>query len=102
LRDEIVFTEELLGSFAEGFLGLDFSGAEFATELEVPILGDFLGFGETVFFRAAAAILTREICGALPGTAVRALINVNLAAEDRVLFRHGRMSSEPGRKDRNV
>jgi hypothetical protein len=71
LSDEIVFTVVLRRRFAEGFLGLDFSAAEFAAELEVPILGDFLGFGETVFFRTPAAILTREICGALPATAVR-------------------------------
>src|ERR1022692_4930716 len=98
LRDDVVFPEVLVRIFAEGPLGFDFSGAEFATELKIPILGDFLGFGETVFFRAPAAIATSEICGALPATAVRSSIDVNFAAENRVLFRHGRMSSHPGQK----
>jgi hypothetical protein len=35
-------------------------------------------------------------------TAVRAPINVNLAAENRVLFRHGSLSSHPGQRDQNV
>ena len=71
LGDDVVFAEILLGGFAEGLLGFDFSAAEFSAKLEIPILGDFLGFGETVFFGAAAAILAREICGALPLTAIR-------------------------------
>jgi hypothetical protein len=92
----------LVGRFAEGSLVFDFSGAEFAAQLKIPILCDFLGLGETVFFRAAAAIATCEICGRLPTTAVRPTIDVNFAAEDCVLFRHGRMSSHPGQKGRNV
>jgi len=92
----------LVGRFAEGSLVFDFSGAEFATELKIPILCDFFCFGERVFFRAPAAIATGEICGALPATAVRTTINVNFAAEDCILFRHGRMSSHPGQKGRNV
>jgi hypothetical protein len=102
LRDDVVFAEILVGRFAEGPLVFDFSGAELATELKIPILGDFLGFGERVFFRAPAAIATCEICGALPTTAVRSSINVNLVAENRVMFRHGRMPSKPGRKTENV
>jgi hypothetical protein len=102
LGDDVVFAEVLVGRFAEGPLAFDFSGAEFATELKIPILGDFLRLGETVFFRAPAAISAREICGALPLTAVRAPINVNLAAEDRVLFCHESLSSHPGQKDQNV
>ena len=102
LRNDVVFAEILVGRFAEGPLVFDFSGAEFATELKIPILCDFLGFGERVFFRAPAAIATCEICGALPTTAVGPSINVNFAAEDCVLFRHGRMSSHPGQKRRNV
>src|ERR1039458_8719428 len=98
LGNDVVFAEVLVGRFAEGPLAFDFSGAEFATELKIPILGYFLGLGETVFFRAPAAIATSEICGALPATAVRSSIDVNFAAEDRVLFRHERMSSHPGQK----
>jgi hypothetical protein len=102
LRDDVVFAEILVGRFAEGSLVFDFSGAKLASELKIPILCDFFCFGERVFFRAPAAIATGEICGALPTTAVGPSINVNLAAENCVLFRHGRMSSHPGQKGRNV
>ena len=56
--------------------------------MQVPILGDLFGFREAVFLRAGPAILAGEVAGALPEAAVRAFVNVNLAAEDRVLFRH--------------
>jgi hypothetical protein len=54
LRDDVVFAEVMPGSFAEGLVGFDFSRAECPAQLEIPILGDFLGFGEAVFFGAAA------------------------------------------------
>src|SRR5207245_6045899 len=74
--------------FAEGFFGLYFTGAEFSAELQVPILGDLLGFREAVFFRAGAPVFSAEITGTLPATAVRALVDVNFAAHDGDLFTH--------------
>ena len=87
-RDDVVFAEVLLGGLPEGLLGLDFSGAEFPAQLEISILGHFLGFGEAVFLGAAAAIPARKIGRALPATAVRSPIHMNFSAENGVLLRH--------------
>ena len=76
------------------FLGFNFSGAEFATELKIPILGDILCFGEAVFLCACSAIFAGEITGALPDTAVRTFVDVNFAAQDVVLFGHRGMTSK--------
>ena len=82
LRDDVEFAQELVGGFAESFFCFDFSAAGFAAQLQIPVLGDFLGFGEAVFLRAGAAVLAGEIGGALPVAAVRAFVDVDLAAED--------------------
>ena len=100
LCDDVVFTQVKIRRFAEGFFGLNFPVAEFAAQLEIPILGDFLGFGEALFLRARPAVLAAEIAGTLPATAIRALVNVNLAAQDRVLFRHRRYLRTLSRKSR--
>ena len=73
LRDDVVFTQVLCRGFAESFFGFDFSAAEFAAELQIPILGENFRFRETVFLGARPPILAGEIAGALPVTAVRAL-----------------------------
>jgi hypothetical protein len=88
LRDDVVFAQTQFGPFAEGFLCFDFSGAEFAAQLQIPVLGDLVGFREAVFLRAGAAILAGEVAGALPGAAIRTFLDVNLAAQDGVLFSH--------------
>jgi hypothetical protein len=41
-----------------------------------------------LFLGADTPVLAGKIGGALPQAAVRALVDVNLAAEDRVLFWH--------------
>ena len=94
LRDDVVFAQVLVRGFAEGFFCFDFAGAELAAKLQIPVLGDLFGFGEAVFLRACPAVLPGEVGGALPAAAVRAFVNVNFAAQDCVLFRHGRVLSE--------
>src|SRR5208337_4376313 len=88
LREDVVFTQKLFGCFAEGFFCFDFSAAEFPAELQIPILGNLLGFREALFLCAGPAVLAGEIAGALPAAAVRAFVDVNLSTEDGVLFRH--------------
>jgi len=46
---------------AKGLFGFDLSGAEFSPQLQVPVLGDLLGFREAFFLGADAPILAREI-----------------------------------------
>jgi len=46
--------------FAKGLFGLDFSGAEFSAQLQVPVLGDLLGSREA-FFLADAPVLARQM-----------------------------------------
>ena len=88
LREDVVFTQELFGCFAEGSFCFDFSAAEFPAELQIPILGNLLGFREALFLCAGPAVLAGEIAGALPAAAVGAFVDVNLSTEDGVLFRH--------------
>ena len=91
--------ERLAG--ANGLFALDFSVAEFSAELQIPVLGEFLGFRQALFLGADAPVLTGKVSGALPEVAVRTLVDLNFAAEDRVLFWHlnpalsGRKCGEP-------
>jgi hypothetical protein len=61
LRDDVVFAEVVFRHFAKRLFVLDLPGAEFPAKLQIPVLGDFLGFGEALFLRAGATILAREI-----------------------------------------
>ena len=61
LRHDVELAQVVLRHFAKGLFALDLAGAEFSAQLQVPILGDFLGFGEALFLRAGATILAREI-----------------------------------------
>src|SRR6266851_4069403 len=88
LRDDVVFAQVLFRRFAKGFFGFDLAGAELAPELQVPVLGDLLGFREALFLRARAAVFPAEVAGTLPAAAVRAFVNVNLAPQASVVFRH--------------
>jgi len=72
--------------------------AELAAKLQIPVLSDLFGSRQAVFLRGRPAVLPAEVGGTLPAAAVRAFVNVNLAAQDRVVFRHRRMSSEPPQK----
>jgi hypothetical protein len=47
--------------FAKRLFALDLPSEEFPAKLQIPVLGDFLGFGEALFLRAGATILAREI-----------------------------------------
>lgn len=87
LRDDVVFTQKLFGCFAEGFFCFDFSAAEFPAELQIPTLGNLLGFREALVLCAGLAVLAGEIDGELPAAAVPAFVDVNLSTEDGVLFR---------------
>ncbi len=98
LGDEVVFAQELFRGFAEGLFCLDFAVAELAAKLQIPILRDLLGAREAIFLRGCPPVFAAEEGGTLPAGAVRAFVNVNLAAQDRVVFRHGRMSSASSSK----
>lgn len=87
LRDDVVFTQKLFGCFAEGFFCFDFSAAEFPAELQIPTLGNLLGFREALVLCAGLAVLAGEIDGELPAAAVPAFVDVNLSTGDGVLFR---------------
>jgi hypothetical protein len=47
--------------FAKALFALDFSGAEFSAQLQIPVLGDLLGFREALFLGADAPVLGRQI-----------------------------------------
>ena len=64
--------------FVNSLFAFDFSGAEFSAQLQVPVLGDRLGFREAFFFGADALVLAREIGGALPPAAIGTLVDVDL------------------------
>jgi hypothetical protein len=74
LRHDVVLAQVVLRNFAKGLFAFDFAVVEFSAEPQVPVLSDFLGFGEALFFRAGAAVLAGEIRGALPKVAVRTLV----------------------------
>jgi hypothetical protein len=93
LRDEVVFAQELFRGFAEGLFCFDFAVAELAAKLQLKILRDLFGAREAIFLRGCPPVSPAEEGGTLPAGAVRAFVNVNLAAKDRVVFRHRRMSS---------
>ena len=87
LRDDVEFAQILFGRFAERLPAFQFAAAQFSAQLKIPGLRKFLCFGEALLFGGCAAILAGEIAGALPACAVRTFLDVNLAAEDGVLFR---------------
>lgn len=58
------------------FLALISRERSFSAQLQVPVLGDLLGFREAFFFGADAPILARQIGGALPQTAIGTLVDV--------------------------
>ena len=88
LGDDVVVVQVMCRDFAKGLFAFDFSGAKFSALLQVPVLGDFLGFREAFFLGADAPVLAREIGGGLPQAAIGTLVDVDLAAEDGVLFGH--------------
>ena len=57
------------------------------SQLQMPVLVDLLVIREAFFLRTDAAILARQIGGALQQAAVRTLVDVDFAAEARL---HGR------------
>jgi len=94
LGDEVVLAQKLFRRFAEGFLGFDLAAAE----LQVPVFGDLLGFRRALFLRARAAVFPAEVAGTLSAAAVRTFVNVNLAAQDRVVFRHRGCLRSPSKR----
>src|SRR6266851_3015557 len=83
LRDEVVLAQELFRGFAEGLFCFDFAAAEHAAKLQIPVLGDLFGSREAIFLRGCPAVFPAEVGGTLPAGAVRAFVNVNLAAQDK-------------------
>src|SRR5690606_12072371 len=80
--DDLVFALELRGGLAEGFLAEQLALAVLVAQGEVPVLGEFLGKLEAFLLGGNAAIAASEIGRALPVTAVRPLVDVDLAAEN--------------------
>src|ERR1035437_6891481 len=64
-------------------------------KLQVPVLGNLLGFGEAVFLGAPAAVLASKVGGTLPVAALGASVDVNLSAQDRMRFGHASVASQP-------
>lgn len=60
LRHDVELAQVVLGNFAKGLFALDHSVVDFSAESQVPILGDFLGPGETVVFRGGSVILASK------------------------------------------
>src|SRR3984957_11061127 len=85
LGDEVVLAQKLFRSFAEGFFCFDFAVAKLAAKLQIPVLRDFFGSREAIFLCGSPAVSSGKEGGTLPAAAVRAFVNVNLAAEDRVV-----------------
>jgi len=98
LGDEVVLAQELFRGFAEGLFCFDFAVAELAAKLQIPVLRDLFGSRQAVFLRGCSAVFPAEVGGTLPAAAVPAFVNVNLAAEDCVMFCHGKYASAPPQK----
>src|SRR5260370_21787274 len=74
-------------AYAEGYAAF-FIAAPDPQLSVITLFGDLLGFRQALFLRARAAVFPAEVAGTLPAAAVRTFVNVNLAAQDRVVFRH--------------
>ena len=61
LRHDLVLMEVVLRNLAKGLFGFDFSGAEFSAKLQVPVLGDPLGFRGAFFLGADVPVFAREV-----------------------------------------
>jgi hypothetical protein len=61
LRHDVELAQVVLRHLAKALFAFDLASAEFSAELQVPILGDLLDFGEALFSRARATIFAREI-----------------------------------------
>src|SRR5690348_2638738 len=83
-----VFSFELSSGILEEMAALQFTRAVFELEREVPILCNSLGVLEVSFLRAGAMIATGEIHRTLPIRAVLASIDMELIANDYVVFGH--------------
>src|ERR1022692_2770807 len=88
LGDDLVFALELHGGFAEGFFAGYFTAAGLAAQLQKPVLGEVLGLSEAVLLRGNPSVFSCKVGGALPAAAVVAPVDVDLAAQDGVFFRH--------------
>jgi len=53
LCNHVILAQVLRVGFAKDLLGFDFAVAEFSPQLQIPILGDFLRFGQAFLFGGA-------------------------------------------------
>jgi hypothetical protein len=81
-----VFRFELLGGVFEKMATLQLAGAVLELKREVPILRNFLSVLEVSFLRAGAMIAPSQICRTLPKRAVFTPVNVELFANNNVIF----------------
>jgi hypothetical protein len=61
LGHDVVLMQVMLRNLAKGLFGFDFSGAEFSAKLQIPVLGDLLGFREAFILGADAPVFASEI-----------------------------------------
>jgi hypothetical protein len=80
LGDDAVFLDELIGDLLDGLFGLEQTGAGFAAELEVPVLGDLFGVSEALLARAAAALFAADRGRAMPDLALAAAVELQFTA----------------------
>src|SRR5689334_9376759 len=92
--DDLVFALELGCRVLEGLLADEFARARLAPQLQIPVLREVLGPREAVFLCGNAPVLAFKVCGTLPESAVLTPIDVDLAAEDRVLLWHRRLAAK--------
>jgi len=70
------------GGLREAFLRQEDTGSVFPTELEIPVLGNLLGQGETLLLGGGTALFAANRGRTLPGPTLAPLIELNLTAED--------------------
>jgi hypothetical protein len=87
------------GGLPEGFLIQQFARAVLIAQGQIPVLGKLLGLGQTLLLGGYAAVAAGEIGRALPKAAIIALIDVDLAAENRA---RGHGGSLRHRRSQNV
>lgn len=86
LSYDLVLLKEPLGRLREGFLRKEDASPVFTPKFKVLVLGDLLCQGQAFLLRARTALLTAYRGGALPNTAFPPLIELNLAAENFVIW----------------
>ena len=84
--DRFIFFLEGSRGLGEALAGFELAVAVLGAELEVPILGNFLGAGKAALFGALAPFLTFEEGVAVPGTGIGPAVQGDFIAKYLVPF----------------